>query len=142
MQIQRVNESQIIVSWTALTLVEARGHITHYTVYYWLESNSLQVFNVTVAHSITRVVIRNLLPGETYIVEISASTSVGEGSKSMEVYSTHKQGIIFLFEYTKLSQCFITSIERDSTKLPIAIGTVSAVTLVAVSVIVVIIPFR
>ena len=81
--IERVNGSHMIVSWTALTLVEARGHITHYTVYYWSASNTRQVFNVTVAHNITRVVVGILLPGATYLVEIAASTSVGEGTTSV-----------------------------------------------------------
>ena len=97
MNIERINGSHMIVSWTALTLVEARGHITHYTVYYWSASNSLQVYNVTVAHNTTRVILSNLSPGETYVVQISANTSVGEGSKSMEFYSTYKQGDIFPF---------------------------------------------
>ena len=83
--IERVNGSHMIVSWTALTLVEARGHITHYTVYYWSASNNPQVFNVTVAHNITRVVVGNLLPGVTYLVEIAASTSVGEGNTSVAI---------------------------------------------------------
>ena len=83
--IERVNGSHMIVSWTGLTLVEARGHITHYTVYYWSASNRAQVFNVTVAHNITRVVVSNLLPGVTYLVEIAASTSVGEGNTSVTI---------------------------------------------------------
>ena len=94
-EVERVNGSHMIVSWTALTLVEARGHITHYTVYYWLEANNQHVFNVTVPYNIQKVVIDNLLPEETYVIEISATTSVGEGSTSMKVYSTNKQSDCF-----------------------------------------------
>ena len=90
--VKRLNASHMMVSWTAPTLKEARGHITHYTVYYRLASNNLHVFSVTVTQDTTEVIISDLLPGETYVVEISASTSVGEGSKSMEVYSTLTQG--------------------------------------------------
>ena len=90
--VKRLNASHMMVSWTALTLKEARGHITHYTVYYRLASNNLHVFSAAVPQNTTEVIISDLLPGETYVVEISASTSVGEGSTSMEVYSTLTQG--------------------------------------------------
>ena len=83
--VERVNGSHMIVSRTAITLVEARGHITHYTVYYWSASNTQQVFNMTVAHNNTKVVVGELLHGVTYLVEIAASTSVGEGSTSMAI---------------------------------------------------------
>ena len=89
---KRLNASHMMVSWTAPTLMEARGHITHYIVYYWIASNNLQVFSVTVPQDTTEVIISDLLPGETYVVEISASTSVGEGSTSMEVYLSLTQG--------------------------------------------------
>ena len=78
----------MIVSWTALSLVEARGHIIYYTVNYWPTSYSELVIRITVPHTTTRVDINNLLFGETYIVQVSASTSVGEGLASVELSST------------------------------------------------------
>ena len=85
---ERVNATHMIVSWTALSLVEARGHIIYYTVNYWPASYSELVIRITVPHTTTRVDISNLLSGETYIVQVSASTSVGEGLASVEFSST------------------------------------------------------
>ena len=85
MSVERVNATHMTVNWTAVGPVEARGHIIHYTVYYWPASSSEQVVNITVPHNTTSVEIGGLLPGETYTVQVSASTSVGEGSKSEEM---------------------------------------------------------
>ena len=72
------------VRWTALSLVEARGHITHYTISYWPASNSEPV-TITV-HNTTNtsyeVLIGGLLPGQAYVVEVSASTGAGDGEKA------------------------------------------------------------
>ena len=86
--VERVNATHMIVSWTALSLVEARGHIIYYTVNYWPASYSELVIRITVPHTTTGVDINNLLSGETYIVQVSASTSVGEGLASVKLSST------------------------------------------------------
>ena len=84
---ERVNATHMIVSWTALSLVEARGHIIYYTVNYWPASSSEDIKSINVPHNITRVEISDL-SGETYIVQVSASTSVGKGNVSVELSST------------------------------------------------------
>ena len=76
---ERVNATHMIVSWTALSLVEARGHIIYYTANYWPASSSEDIKSINVPHNITRVEISDLLSGETYIVQVSANTSVGKG---------------------------------------------------------------
>ena len=68
----------MIVSWTALSLVEARGHILYYAVNYWPASSSEDIKSINVPHNITEVEICDL-NGETYIVQVSANTSVGKG---------------------------------------------------------------
>ena len=85
---ERVNATHMIVSWTALSLVEARGHIIYYTVNYWPASNSEDIKSINVSHNITRVEISHLLSGETYIVQVSAYSSVGKGesAKTSSVY--------------------------------------------------------
>ena len=85
---ERVNATHMIVSWTALSLVEARGHIIYYTVNYWPSSYSEDIKSINVPHNITRVEISDLLYGETYTVQVSASTSVGPGIVSVELSST------------------------------------------------------
>ena len=86
--VERVNATHMIVSWTTLSLVEARGHIIYYTVNYWPASSSELVIRIIVPHTTTRIEISDLLSGETYIVQVSASTSVGEGPASVELSST------------------------------------------------------
>ena len=88
LSVERVNATHMIVSWTALSLVEARGHIIYYTVNYWPASSSEDIRSINVPHNITRVEISDLLSGETYTVQVSASTSVGQGIVSVELSST------------------------------------------------------
>ena len=102
LSVERVNATHMIVSWTALSLVEARGHIIYYTVNYWPASSSEDINSINVPHNITRVEISDLLSGETYIVQISASTSVGKGEvaeissvySSPGIYSTYILSVI------------------------------------------------
>ena len=90
LSVERVNATHMIVSWTALSPVEARGHIIYYTVNYWPASSSEDIKRINVPHNITRVEISDLLSGETYIVQVSASTSVGKGeiAEISSVYSS------------------------------------------------------
>ena len=85
---ERVNATHMIVSWIALSLVEARGHIIYYTVNYWPASYSEVNKIINVPHNITRVEISNL-SGETYTIQVSANTSVGKGrsANTSSVYS-------------------------------------------------------
>ena len=85
---ERVNATHMIVSWTALSLVESRGHIIYYTVNYWPAFNSEEIKRINVPYNITRVEISDLLSGETYTVLVLASTSVGPGIVSVELSST------------------------------------------------------
>ena len=78
LSVERVNATHMIVSWTALSLVEASGHILYYAVNYWPASSSEDIKSINVPHNITRVEISDLY-GETYIVQVSANTSVGKG---------------------------------------------------------------
>ena len=95
MVVERVNTTHMEVRWTALSPVEARGHITHYTISYWPAFNSEHVMSITVHNTTStgyRVLIGGLLPGEGYVVEVSASTAVGEGDKT-EVNLSRADGI-------------------------------------------------
>ena len=85
MAVERVGSTRMRVSWTALSPVEARGHITHYTVYYWPTSDTQLVTSVTVLPNTTTVVVGGLRPEETYVVQVSASTTVDEGNRSQEM---------------------------------------------------------
>ena len=78
----------MIVSWTALSLVEARGHIIYYTVNYWPTSSREEITTINVPYYITRVQIGDLLSGEIYSVLVSASTSVGQGILNVKLPGT------------------------------------------------------
>ena len=85
---ERVNATHMIVSWTALSLVEARGHIIYYTVNYWPTSSREVITTINVPYNITGVQISDLLSGETYGVLVSASTSVGQGILNVKLPGT------------------------------------------------------
>ena len=95
MVVERVNATHMEVRWTALSPVEARGHITHYTISYWPASNSEPATSITV-HNTTNtsyeVLIGGLLPGEAYVVEVSASTAAGDGEKAKFTLSATTEG--------------------------------------------------
>ena len=96
MVVERVNATHMEVRWTALSPVEARGHITHYTISYWPASNSEPVTSITVHNTTStsyRVLIGGLLSGEAYVVEVSASTAAGDGDKTEVTLSTGARGI-------------------------------------------------
>ena len=83
-EVKRVDETHMRVSWSALTPVEARGYLSHYTVFYWPASDSHLIMTTTTAHNVTSVVIGGLIAGETYTVQVSATTGEGSGEKSAE----------------------------------------------------------
>ena len=95
MVVERVNATHMEVRWTALSPVEARGHITHYTISYWPASNSKPATSIIV-HNATNtsyeVLIGGLLPGEAYVVEVSASTAAGNGEKAKFTLSATTEG--------------------------------------------------
>ena len=106
--VERVNDTHMEVRWTTLSPVEARGHITHYTISYWPASNSEPVTSITV-HNTTNtsyeVLIGGLLPGEAYVVEVSASTAEGDGQKAEVnlnatggdyVYIVHGESVVYV----------------------------------------------
>ena len=82
--VERASETQMRVSWTGLSPVEARGHLTHYTIHYWPASDTQLVMRETVAGNRTSVEIGGLRPGESYVVTVSATTGAGSGPNSTE----------------------------------------------------------
>ena len=83
--VMRLNETHMMVSWSALTPEEARGHLINYTVHYWPVSNTELVINKTIPPDTTSVVIHGLVSGEEYVVAVSATTGAGNGPRSSEV---------------------------------------------------------
>ena len=77
----------MVVSWTPLTLSEARGFITNYTVFYSpqvsrgkrQEPNTMQM---TVSGDANQTTIHDLDPNTAYDVQMSANTKAGASSMS------------------------------------------------------------
>ena len=87
------------VSWTRLTLTEARGFITHYTVAYFPLSSGnkreeLNIFYQTVGKDSSEATIEGLDGYSAYAVLVSASTAAGHGDYSGAIIaSTHHQAL-------------------------------------------------
>ena len=99
MVVERVNATHMEVRWTALSPVEARGHITHYTISYWPASNSEPVTSITVHNTTStsyEVLIGGLLSGEAYVVEVSASTAAGDGNTTEITLSRTKGDYVYI----------------------------------------------
>ena len=81
----------MVVSWTPLSYVEARGFISNYTVTYFPQTSDgrkrqaiIQTVDVPGMDSST-VTIANLDPGTVYSVQVSATTGGGTSGSSVPV---------------------------------------------------------
>ena len=92
-RVERLNSTAMNVSWTLLTLEEARGFVTSYTVSYRKDEGMAKRTTESVVvpgGEQSSVVIGGLDPGSSYQVSVSASTSAGTGDMSEEeVVPTH-----------------------------------------------------
>ena len=87
-RVERLNSTAMNVSWTLLTLEEARGFVTSYTVSYRKDEGMAKRTTESVVvpgGEQSRVVIGGLDPGSSYLVSVSASTSTGTGEMSEPV---------------------------------------------------------
>ena len=87
--------------------MDARGHISSYTIYYTAPLNQLRQTSgsVTVPANSSNVTISGLDPALNYRVTVSVSTDVGQGMESDEVIVTtiSTDGIFLLFVTLHLS---------------------------------------
>ena len=71
----------MVVSWTPLTLSEARGFITSYTVFYSPQVSRIKqepnILQKTVSGDISQTTIDDLDPNTAYFVQMSANTKTG-----------------------------------------------------------------
>ena len=76
------------VSWTTLTLAEARGFILNFTIVYYPSSGNrkrqqLSTMSVTVGNDSNNITINGLEEKLVYSVQVSANTVAGRGPLSM-----------------------------------------------------------
>ncbi len=88
--IQRKSPTTISLSWTELTLIEARGFVSNYTIRYYTLSESrkrqqLNAMSKTVDANVTTATIEGLDETSSYSVQISASNGAGSGVFSTPV---------------------------------------------------------
>ena len=105
-RVERLNSTAMNVSWTLLTLEEARGFVTSYTVSFRKDEGMAKRTTESVfvpGGEQSSVVIRGLDPGSSYLVSVSASTSAGSGEMSEPV-------VLAEDEYTTASTDTTTSI--------------------------------
>ena len=83
----RISGSMMRVTWTRLTLSEARGFITHYTVAYTPSSSGSKrqapnTLYQTVGNDSSETTIEGLDGDTAYAVQVSVSTAAGSGEYS------------------------------------------------------------
>lgn len=86
----RTSETTMTVSWTKLTIVESRGFIKNYKIFYYRiplsRLNQLpNALNKTVGSEVSRANIDGLDENSAYEVQMSATTSAGDGAAGMPV---------------------------------------------------------
>ena len=89
----------MLVSWTPLSYVEARGFISHYTVAYSPQTSDGRkrqaldtMFQTVPGMNSSTVTIGNLDPDSVYFVQISATTGGGTSALSQPVLAQVQEG--------------------------------------------------
>ena len=84
--VRHINQTVMSITWTPIDVTIAQGKIIHYIIRYTPQRSTRQIqinknFVIVPAnqHELT---VSDLQPGISYIVTVSAATSVGEGSSS------------------------------------------------------------
>ena len=96
----RISETAMTVSWRPLTLAEARGFVSHYTVSYSPapqtagRKRQAAMTEIVEGMDSSMVIIDGLDPDTAYQVQVSASTGAGVGAVSEPVVGDPLPGIV------------------------------------------------
>ena len=83
MTVERLSGETMRVTWKPLTLLEARGRVTNYTVYYWIEGTEASTAKTKiVSGNMTSINITELDATQAYLVAVAASTMAGMGNQT------------------------------------------------------------
>ena len=84
-----LNDTAIRVTWKLLTLIEARGFITNYTITLQPQGSRKRADDdsiiTTVPHNISDVTITGLDPKLAYSVSVSVSTVAGQNTTTVVI---------------------------------------------------------
>ena len=90
--IARTSPTVMVVSWTPLSYVEARGFISHYTVAYSPQTSGGRkrqaMFQTVPGMGSSTTRIEGLDPDTVYSVQVSATTGAGRNEFSPAIYVT------------------------------------------------------
>ena len=86
-KVDRIHPTVMVVTWIPLTLSEARGFITNYTVFYSPQVSrrkrqELNTMQKAVSGDVNRTTIDGLDPNTAYDVQMSANTKAGASALS------------------------------------------------------------
>ncbi len=85
--LKRTSSTTVTVSWEALSLIEARGFVLNYTIYYQasmiVNEPQANTMSITVDRNITTTTINNLDERLSYSVQLSANNLAGHGVLSL-----------------------------------------------------------
>lgn len=91
---QRIDDNSFTVQWKNLTLVQARGWLLKYTVYYWdkLKQNRSSALNSSTDGVKTTLNISREVDAYTnYVIVVTAHTTAGEGNDSNQFFLAGRQ---------------------------------------------------
>ncbi len=85
--LQRTSSTTVTISWEALSLIEARGFVLNYTIYYHasitVNEPQANTMSITVDRNTTTITIDHLDEHLSYSVQISANNLAGHGVLSL-----------------------------------------------------------
>ena len=93
---QRINGSHMRVTWTPLTLAQARGFITRYSIQAIPTGSLYAKKNQTVPGTHSTVIISDLDPQLDYCVRVWASTKAGVGRISAQACVSGEISLVFI----------------------------------------------
>ena len=83
-----LNDTAVRVTWEPLTLIEARGFITNYTVTLQPQGSTKRADGsivTTVPHNISDVIVTDLDPKLAYSVSVSVGTVAGQNTTTVVI---------------------------------------------------------
>ena len=111
----RTTPTDMVVSWRRLTLAEAMGFITHYTVRYSTENGIIIMTMIVKGMDANTTTIKDLDPNSDYNVQVLASNAAGDGELSVTVTAlSPKSNVAGILTCQNSFCCLACSIFRSS----------------------------
>ena len=101
LEVIRINDTAIRVTWEPLTLIEARGFIKNYTITLQPQGSRKRTGSIvkTVPSNVSNAIITGLDPKLAYLISVSVSTIKG--------IATSENTILTAFGMNQIVYCFV-----------------------------------